>query len=75
VVTYLLRRQLTDRRGYTENIAHQCDDVAWLSFDDAQNLGVGNIFNRLCIASALHDDRVVIVGKAALGVVHYVLED
>ena len=68
VVSGLLRRRrLADRREYNEGIAYQHDDVARLPFDDARNLRVGNIFDRVCAASALRDARVIILGRRLWG--------
>lgn len=75
VVAGLFRGELADGRKHTESITGQHDDVSGLLVNNARDLSVGNVFDRVSATSILSDADVIVIWNARHGVIDDVLED
>lgn len=75
MVAGLFRSEAGYRRKDTKGITCEHDDVAGLAVDDAWDLGVGDVLNRIGATSVFCDADIVIIRETGCRVVDNVLED
>lgn len=75
MVAGLLGSKPADRGEDAESVASQHDDVGRLTINDARNLGIWNVLDRVGATGVFSDANVIVVRNTREGVVDDVFED